>query len=60
MLRRGTRVTRLTQRVGQRAPTGKIVDVRPDAYEIVWDDGHTSISSPGGITPVKRPKKKKG
>ncbi len=55
MLRRGTRVTRLTQRVGQRAPTGKIVDVRAaeHKYEIEWDDGHRSVTTSIGIIPVK-------
>jgi hypothetical protein len=54
MLRRGTRVTRLTQRVGQKAPTGKIIDVRGNSYEIEWDDGHRSITSKMGIIPVKK------
>ncbi|MFQ5554065.1 MAG: hypothetical protein ACE5GC_01680 [Acidimicrobiia bacterium] len=54
MLRAGTRVTRLMQRVGQRAPTGKITAVRGRTYEIRWDDGHTSISDPIGVIPVKR------
>lgn len=58
MLRRGTRVTQMTRRVGQRAPTGRIVDVRKDSYEIEWDDGHTSIITPEGIVPLKRDKAK--
>ncbi len=59
MLRRGQRVTRLTQRVGQRAPTGKIVEVRAaeHKYEILWDDGHRSITTSEGIVPVKVPPK---
>ena len=57
MLRPGTRVTKMTQRVGQRAPEGKIVDVRNGSYEIKWDDGHISIITPEGIIPVKRDKK---
>lgn len=56
MLRRGTRVTQMTQKVGQRAPTGRIIDVRKDSYEIEWDDGHTSIITPEGIVPLKRNK----
>jgi len=60
MLRRGTRVTRLTQRVGQRAPIGKIVDVRSaeHKYEIQWEDGHTSVTTATGIVPVKEPTKR--
>ena len=56
MLRTGTRVTQMTKRVGQRAPQGKIVDVRGDSYEIKWDDGHTSISTREGIVAIKKPK----
>ena len=56
MLRAGTRVTRMMRRVGQRAPEGKIVQVRGDSYEIKWDDGHVSIATADGIVPVKKPK----
>jgi hypothetical protein len=56
MLKKGTRVTRMTQRVGQHPPEGKIIDVTRDSYEIRWDDGHTSIITPEGIVPVKKPK----
>jgi len=55
MLRPGTKVTQMTKKVGQRAPTGKIVDTRSDSYEIKWDDGHTSIATPDGIIPLKKP-----
>lgn len=58
MLRRGTRVTQMTRRVGQRAPTGRIVDLRGDSYEIRWDDGHTSIMTREGVVPIKQPKDK--
>ena len=57
MLRRGTRVTRLMQRVGQIAPTGRIIESRRDGYEIRWDDGHTSVTSRFGIVPLKNDKK---
>lgn len=57
MLRPGTKVTHMTRKVGQRSPTGRIVQIRGDSYEIEWDDGHTSISTPEGIVPVKRSKK---
>ena len=56
MLRPGTRVTRLMQRVGQRAPEGKILSIRGDSYEIKWDDGHMSIATREGIVAVKKPK----
>ena len=56
MLRPGTRVTRLTRRVGQRAPEGKILSVRGDSYEIRWDDGHMSIATHEGIVAVKKDK----
>jgi hypothetical protein len=46
----------MTQRVGQHPPEGKIINVTGDSYEIRWDDGHTSIITPEGIVPVKKPK----
>jgi hypothetical protein len=55
MMRKGTRVVRLTKKVGQAAPTGKIVAVRGTSYEIKWDDGHTSVTSPEAVLPVKEP-----
>ncbi len=54
MLRRGTKVTHMTKKVGQRSQTGKIVDIRDNSYEILWEDGHTSISTPEGIVAVKK------
>ena len=53
MLRKGTRVKRLTKKVGQAAATGKVIAMR-DQYrvEILWDDGHTSITSKGAVTPL--------
>ena len=56
MLKPGTQVTKMTQKVGQRTPTGKIISVTRDSYEILWEDGHTSIITPEGIVPVKKPK----
>ena len=56
MLKPGTKVTRMTKKVGQRAPTGKIVETRRDSYEIQWDDGHTSIATTDGIVAVKKPR----
>lgn len=58
MLQRGTRVTQMTRRVGQRAPTGRIVDLRGDSYEILWDDGHTTIMTREGVVPLKNLKDK--
>ena len=53
MLRKGTRVKRLTKKVGQVAATGKVIEIR-DQYrvEIQWDDGHTSITSKDAVTPL--------
>jgi hypothetical protein len=53
MMRKGMRVVRLTKKVGQAAPTGRIVAVRGSSYEIKWDDGHTSVTSPEGVLPAK-------
>lgn len=53
MLRKGTRVERLTKKVGQVAATGKVVAMRDGhAVEVEWDDGHTSIVSRDGVTPL--------
>lgn len=56
MLRPGTRVRRITKKVGQPAPEGKIIGMSGHAYEIKWDDGHTSITDPVGVVKVKKPK----
>jgi len=55
MMHKGTRVVRLTKKVGQTAPTGKIVNVRGASYEIKWDDGHTSITTPDAVVLAKKP-----
>jgi hypothetical protein len=52
MMHKGMRVVRLTKRVGQTAPTGKIVAIRGSSYEIRWDDGHTSITSSEAVLPA--------
>ncbi len=53
MLRKGTRVERLTKKVGQTAPIGKIVEFRDqNRIEVLWDDGHTSVVSRDGLTKV--------
>ncbi len=51
MIRKGDRVERLTKKVGQVAPTGKVIEVRDSHYvEVQWDDGHTSTVSKDGLT----------
>jgi hypothetical protein len=57
MLRPGTRVKKITKKVGQAAPEGKIVGTSGHAYEIEWDDGHTTIADPVGVVKVKESKK---
>jgi hypothetical protein len=52
MLRSGTRVTRLTKKVGQAAPTGKIISIHGDSIEVEWDDGHKSVISKEAVTPL--------
>ena len=47
-------VTKLTKKVGQAAPTGKIVSFHGDeAVEVKWDDGHTSVISRTAVAPAK-------
>ena len=52
MIRRGTRVERLTKKVGQVPETGKVIEMHGDAVEIQWDDGHTSVISRDAVTPL--------
>jgi hypothetical protein len=55
MLRTGTRVVRLTKKVGQAAPTGRIVALHDDnSLEIEWDDGHTSLTSRDAVTAITK------
>ena len=52
-LRKSSTVERVTKKVGQSAPTGKVIDLRDsNRVEVLWDDGHTSIISRSGIVPV--------
>ena len=52
-MRKGMRVAKMTKRAGQPAPTGRVVEVRPDSCEVLWDDGHRSIIDRGALTAVK-------
>ncbi|MDJ0959769.1 MAG: hypothetical protein QNJ88_03860 [Acidimicrobiia bacterium] len=52
MLRSGTRVTRLTKKVGQVPPTGRILSIHGDSVEVEWEDGHKSIISREAVTPL--------
>ncbi len=44
----------MTKKVGQPSPEGKIVGKSGHAYEIEWDDGHTSITDPIGVVKTKK------
>ncbi|MDK1018479.1 MAG: hypothetical protein QGD89_03645 [Actinomycetota bacterium] len=51
MLRKGTRVVRLTKKVGQVAATGTVIEIRDrHCVEVRWDDDHTSIISKSALT----------
>ena len=52
-LRRGTKVTRLTQKVGQHAPVGRVQDVHGDEVHVEWEDGHVSTVNRDVLFPVK-------
>jgi hypothetical protein len=53
MIRKGTRIERLTKKVGQFAETGKVTEMHDEfSIEVEWDDGHRSIVSKSGVTPV--------
>lgn len=53
-MRTGEKVTKLTKKVGQAAPTGRIVSVRGESVEVKWEDGHTSLISKIGVVPVRK------
>lgn len=53
MLRKGSRIERLTKKVGQVAATGTVVAITDEhSVEIRWDDGHRSIISKSALTPL--------
>jgi hypothetical protein len=51
---KGDQVTKLTKKVGQSMPTGRVVAFKGDSVEVKWDDGHTSLISRVGVIPVKK------
>ena len=53
-MRTGEKVTKLTKKVGQTAPIGRIVHMRGDSVEVKWDDGHTSLISRIAVVPVRK------
>jgi hypothetical protein len=53
MLHSGSRVVRITKKVGQAAPTGKVIAIHDhNSLEIAWDDGHTSLTSRDAVVPI--------
>jgi hypothetical protein len=52
-VRTGEKVTKLTKKVGQAAPVGRVVALRGESVEVRWEDGHTSLISRIGLVPVK-------
>ena len=61
MFRKGTRVERLTKKVGQTPATGKVIaTLDRGRAEVQWDDGHSSIISMDALAPLteaNRPQK---
>jgi len=57
MFRPGQRVTRMTKKVGQAAPYGKVVKVHHANVEVKWDDGHVSFVTAEGLMPAEAVKK---
>jgi len=61
MIQKGTQIERLTKKAGQVAATGKVTAILDEHnVEVRWDDGHTSIVSKDGVTPLteaNRPKR---
>lgn len=56
--RKGQHVKELTKKVGQPPREGTVLNVRGDAIEVRWDDGHMSILSGGVLVPAPKKKKK--
>jgi hypothetical protein len=53
MVRKGARVERITKKVGQIPKTGRVTAIHDEySVEVAWDDGHTSIVSKNGVTPI--------
>lgn len=61
MIRKGTRVERLTKKVGQHPETGKVTAIHDEySVEVEWDDGRSTVVSKSALTPVteaNRPRK---
>lgn len=53
-LRKGTRVTQITKKVGQPGKLGKVVDIRGHDVEVRWDDGHTAVVEKHSLQPAKK------
>ena len=54
MLRVGMHVRELTKKVGQTGRTGKVVKVKGDNVEVLWDDGHMSSLSGAVLQPISK------
>ena len=48
------RVRELTKKVGQVPRTGKVLTVRGDNVEVLWDDGHVSSLSGAVLQPIQK------
>lgn len=53
-MHRGDKVAKLTKKVGQASPEGRVLALKGTLVEVRWEDGHTSLISRTGIVPVKR------
>lgn len=56
MLRVGMHVRELTKKVGQTPRTGKVVKVKGENVEVLWDDGHVSSLSGAVLQPISKEK----
>ena len=56
VLRVGMHVRELTKKVGQTGRTGKVVKVKGDNVEVLWDDGHLSSLSGAVLQPISKEK----
>lgn len=57
MLKKGERVEELTKKTGQRPRVGMIIDIRNDAVEVRWDDGHVTSVTGALLRPAVKTEK---
>ncbi len=50
----GDKVAKLTKKVGQASPVGRVTRIRGESVEVRWEDGHTSLISRTAVVPARK------